>query len=47
MKNTNLNLQTIQDKNLILLSENILRGGISSVMGDRYEQSDEKKIFCM
>ena len=33
---TNIRLQTLQDKDLILLLENILRGGISSVMGDRY-----------
>ena len=46
MKNTNIKLQTLQDKNLILTLENIIPGGISSVMGDRYEQLDEnKKIF--
>ena len=28
---------------MILLLENNIRGGISSVMGDRYNQSDENK----
>ena len=33
---------------MILLLENIIRGGISSVMGDRYVKSDEnKKILYM
>ena len=33
---------------MILLIENIMRGGISSVMGDRYVKWDEnKKIFYM
>ena len=41
-------MQTLQDKDLILLIENNIRGGISSVMGDRYEKSDEnKKILYM
>ena len=38
-----MNLQTLQDKDLILTLENIIRGGISSVMGDRYVESDENK----
>ena len=43
-----LNLQTLQDKNLILTLENNIRGGINSVMGDRYVESDEyKKIIYM
>ena len=42
------NLKNLQDKNLILLIENNIRGGISSVMGDRYVKSDEnKKIIYM
>ena len=46
LKYTGINLQTLQDKDLILTLENIIRGGISSVMGDRYIQSDEiKKIL--
>ena len=30
---------------MILLLENIIRGGISSVAGDRFVKSDEKKYF--
>ena len=41
LKYTNIKLQTLQDKDLILLIENNIRGGISSVMGDRYVKSDE------
>ena len=40
---TDNKLQTLQDKDLILLIENNIRGGISSVMGDRYVMSDENK----
>ena len=36
-------LQKLQDKDLILLIEKIIRGGIISVMGDRYVKSDENK----
>ena len=43
LKYTDIKLQTLQDKDLILLIENIIRGGISSVMGDRYVKSDENK----
>ena len=46
LKYTNIKLQTLQDKDLILLIENNIRGGISSVMGDRYVKSDgNKKIL--
>ena len=41
LKYTDIKLQTLQDKDLSLLIENNIRGGISSVMGDRYVQSDE------
>ena len=41
LKYTNLILQTLQDKDLILLIENNVRGGVSSIMGDRYVKSDE------
>ena len=41
MKYTDIKLQTLQDKDLILLIENNIRGGISSIMGDRYVKSDE------
>ena len=36
LKYTGINLQTLQDEDLILLLKNNIRGGISSVMGDRY-----------
>ena len=46
LKYTEINLQTLQDKDKILLLENNIRGGISSVMGDRYVRSnDNKKIM--
>ena len=41
LKYTGINLQTLQDKDMILLLENNIRGGISSVMGDRYVKSDK------
>ena len=48
LKCTRINLQTLQDKDLILTLENNIRGGISSVMGDPYVKSDEiKKILYM
>ena len=43
LKYTDIKLQTLQDKDLILLIENNIRGGISSVMGDRYVKSDQDK----
>ena len=43
LKYTGMNLQTLQDKDMILLLENNIRGGISSVMGDRYIKSDKNK----
>ena len=48
LKYTDIKLQTLQDKDLILLLENNIRGGISSVMDDRYVKSDgNKKILYM
>ena len=47
MKYTDIKLQTLQDKDMILLLENNIRGGISSVMGDRYIKSDKNKRFCI
>ena len=41
LKYTGINLQTLQDKDMVLLLENNIRGGVSSVIGDRYIQSDE------
>ena len=43
LKYTGKNLQTLQDKYMILLLENNIRGGISSIMGDRYIKSDKNK----
>ena len=43
LKYTGINLQTLQDKDMIFLLENNIRGGISSVMGDRYIKSEENK----
>ena len=43
LKYPDIKLQTLQDKDLILLLENKIRGGISSVMGDRYVKSNEIK----
>ena len=48
LKYTGKNLQTLQDKDLILTLENNICGGISSVMGDRFVKSDEnKKLLYM
>ena len=41
LKYTDIKLQTLQDKDLILEIENNIRGGISSVMGDRHVKSNE------
>ena len=43
LKYTGINLQTLQDKDMTLLLENNMRGGIGSVMADRYVRSDENK----
>ena len=43
LKYTGINFQTLQDKDMILLLETNTRAGISSVMGDRYVKSDQKK----
>ena len=40
---TDIKLQTLQDEDMILLLENNIPGGISSVMGDRYVKSDDNK----
>ena len=48
LKSTDIKLQTPQDKDLNLLLENNIRGGISSVMGNRFVISDHnKKIYYM
>ena len=41
LKYSGINLQTLQDKHMILLLENNIRGVISSVMGDKFLKSDE------
>ena len=43
LKYSGITSQTLQYKDMILLVENNILGGISSVMGDRYKQSDENK----
>ena len=43
LKYTNNRLQTLQEKDMILLMENNIRGDISCVFGDRYVKSDENK----
>ena len=43
LKLTNIKLDFIKDKHLLLLLENKIRGGISSVMGDRFVESNENK----
>ena len=43
LKYTDIELQRLQDKDMVLILENNIRGGISSVMGDRYVKSDDKK----
>ena len=43
LKCTGINLQTLQNKDIILLLENNIRGGISSFMGDRYIKSDDNE----
>ena len=43
LKCTGINLQTLQVKDMILLLENNISGGICSVMADRYVKSDENK----
>ena len=48
MKYTDIRLQTLQDRDMILLLENNIRGSISSVMGDTYVKSDgNKKMLYM
>ena len=41
MKYTNIKLQRLQYKDMILFLENNIKGGISSVLGDRYVKSDD------
>ena len=41
MKHTDIKIKTLQDKDMILILENNIRGGKSNNMGDRHAQSDE------
>ena len=43
LKYTGINSRTLQDKDMVLLLRNNIRGCISSFMGDRHIQSDENK----
>ena len=43
LKNTGINLQTLQDKDMFLLMENNIRGGISFIMGDRYVKPNDNR----
>ena len=46
LKYTDIKLQTLQDKDLILILESNIRGGNSAVSSDRYVKSDwNKKIL--
>ena len=45
LKCTGINLKTLQEKDMILLIENNIRGGVGDVMGDRYVKSDENEKF--
>ena len=43
LKYTGINLQTLKDKDMILLLKSNIRGGISSVKGDRYVKSEKNE----
>ena len=43
MKYSDIKLQKFQDKDMLLLLKNDIKGGKSSVIGDRYVESDENK----
>ena len=43
LKYTGLNLKTLQDEDFVLTLESNIRGGISSVMGNRYVKSDDNE----
>ena len=45
LKRTKIKLDFIKDEHLLLLLENNIRGGISSVMGDRHVISDINKLI--
>ena len=43
LKYTGINIQTPQEKDMIFLLQNNIRGGVSSLMGDRYVKAHENK----
>ena len=43
MKYTDMKLQTLEDEGIFLSLENIIRGGISLVMGKKYVKSDKRE----
>ena len=45
MTYTDIKLQTLRNKEVILLLQNNIGGGIGSIMGDKYVKSDGKKIL--
>ena len=48
LKYTDIKIQALQDKEMILSFERKIRGGISSVLRDRYVILDEnEKIYCI
>ena len=48
LEHTWINLETLQAKDLILVLEKYIRGGINSIKGDIYANSDKnKKILYM
>ena len=47
LKYTGINLQTLQDKDMILVLENNIRGCISSVMGDMLYQMKTKRFHIL
>ena len=48
LKCTDTKIQTFRDKDLTWLLENNIRGGVSSVIVNRYVKSDEsKKMLCI
>ena len=49
LKDTDIQLKILQDKDMNFLLESSIRGGMGSVKGDRYRKWDEKKdiaIWC-
>ena len=48
LKYTDIRLQTLQDKEIVLLLKKNIPGNVNSVMGNRYvEPDDNRKILCI